>query len=135
MALRVQHALDRQLQRVSPVEPAPQRDSTNWRPQWNYYCSSMQRSIDFALSRGKHVFVVSEPFKNDVQIGQQQVLVEMLTRLYGGNPRVHYINMGPSIDLTDRRLCFDGLHLTAEGNARLAGQLASALRPLLESAE
>jgi hypothetical protein len=134
-ALRVQHALDRQLQRVSPAEPAPQRDSTNWRAQWNYYCTSMQRSIDFALSRGKQVFVVSEPYKNDVQVGQQQVLAEMLARLYRGNPRVRYINMGTSVDLTDRRLCVDGLHLTAEGNARVAAQLASALRPLLESAE
>jgi hypothetical protein len=134
-ALRVQRALDRQLERVSPTEPAPQRDTTNWRPQWNYYCASMQRSIDFALGRGKQVFVVSEPYKNDVQVGQQQALAEMVARLYRGNPRVRYINMGASVDLTDRTLCFDGLHLTAEGNARVAAQLAAALRPLLESAE
>jgi hypothetical protein len=134
MALRIQHALERQLQTVSPNEKGPKRDAIRFE-HWEYYCSSLQHAIDYALSRGKQVFVVSEPFKDERQTQQQQAVRAMLGRQYPNNPRVHYLTMETAVDLSDKALCFDGLHLTAAGNARVAERLAADLGPFLEPSE
>ena len=132
MALRIEHALERQLQNVSPDEKRPRPDTTPYK-HWEYYCASLQRAIDLALARGD-VFVVSEPFKDERQTEQQRAVQEMLARSYAGNPHVHYLSMETAVDLTDKTLCFDGLHLSAAGNARLAERLAVELRaPLARS--
>ncbi|MCC7418337.1 MAG: hypothetical protein IT176_14470 [Acidobacteria bacterium] len=130
MALRIQHALERQLQAMSPDEKGPKRDAIRFE-HWEYYLGSLQRAIDYALERHKTVFVVSEPFKNEVQTDQQRAVRQMLAQRYPGNPRVRYLSMETAVDLSDRTLCYDGLHLTAEGNARVADRLAAGLAPLL----
>jgi lysophospholipase L1-like esterase len=46
---------------------------------------------------------------------------------------VHYVDLGLAVDLDDPALSFDGLHLTAAGNARVADQLAPAVRRVMGS--
>lgn len=44
----------------------------------------------------------------------------MLARRYLNRADVRYLNLGKEIDLGDPALCWDGMHLTAEGNRRIA---------------
>jgi lysophospholipase L1-like esterase len=44
---------------------------------------------------------------------------------------VRYVNLGDSLDVRDPALSFDGMHLTAAGNARVAAGL---VRPVVEMA-
>ena len=48
------------------------------------------------------------------------MLAAMLQRRFGGDRRVRYVNLGPTVDLSDRALSFDDMHLTAPGNAPLS---------------
>ena len=139
-ALRVSAALERQLDKLVP-EATPQSALTQGTcgERWDYYCGCVQRAVDYALRQGKDVFVVSEPYAIKaslagpaghlaegwkVHIEQQQTLANMLKVRYGHEKRVHYINMGPAVDLADPNMCYDGLHLTAAGNRQLAEHLA-----------
>jgi hypothetical protein len=139
-ALRISQALDRELARFSPGEkpfkPAestdPSRiDETCPKP-WGYYCRSIRDAADVAIAAGKQVFIVTEPYKTDQHRSQQEALRSMVQRRFGTNPLVHLIDMGPSVDLTDRRLCYDGLHLTPSGNAQVAERLADELQRVVE---
>jgi hypothetical protein len=56
---------------------------------------------------------------------QQAEMAAMLTRRFGGDPRVAYVNLGPVIEVADPALSFDRMHLTAAGNARLGDALLS----------
>lgn len=139
-ALRVSQAVERQLGRLVPeVVPESTLTAGACGDRWDYYCSSIQRAVDYALQQGKHVFVVSEPYATrasragpaghlvegwQLHVEQQRILANMLKVRYAQERRVHYINMGPAVDLADSALCYDGLHLTAAGNRQLAQHLA-----------
>jgi hypothetical protein len=58
-------------------------------------------------------------------------MAAMLERRYRGDARVRYVNLGESVDLRDPALSFDGMHLTAAGNARVAAALVP---PVVEMA-
>jgi lysophospholipase L1-like esterase len=46
---------------------------------------------------------------------------------------LRYLNLGRTVDLRDKSLCWDGLHLTAEGNRRIAGALRQPVFDLLQN--
>ena len=132
MALRIARALERQLGRLTPpeasaAERAPDCDA------FGHYCQSVEVAAAYALSRGKQVFVVTEPYKSDQHMRQQAALAAMLRTRFAHEPRVHYVDMGRAVDLNDPSLSYDGLHLTAAGNARVADRLAPALRRVIGS--
>ena len=77
------------------------------------------------------VFVVTEPYINERHVDQQDAVAGMLQADFGHEPRVHYVNAGTAIDLRDRTLCYDGMHLTAAGNRRVASWLAPELLKVL----
>ncbi len=90
------------------------------------------------LNRGKGVLVAPEPFFADERSGrryQQALLRAALEREFGGAARFRYVDLG---DLFTREeqltLTSDGMHLTPEGNTRLARALvepvAALARPL-----
>jgi hypothetical protein len=54
----------------------------------------------------------------------------MLQRRFGTDPRVGYLNFGNTIDLHDSRLSFDGMHLTAAGNHRIADVLGDPVQAM-----
>ena len=139
-ALRVTQAVERQLGKLVP-EPVPESVMAAGAcgDRWDYYCGSMQRAVDYALHHGKEVFVVTEPYATRATMGgpagrivegwqfhveQQRILANMLEVMYAKKKRVHYVNMGPTVDLNDRELCYDGVHLTVAGNRQLAEHLA-----------
>lgn len=138
-ALRISQALDRELARFTPEEERFTPQSVKTRPgddscakPWGYYCRSIREATEWAVSRGKHVFIVTEPYKTVQHQEQQAVLRGMVQRRFGDSPLVHLIDMGPSVDLRDPRLCSDGLHLTPPGNAQVADHLAPDLRRMLK---
>ena len=124
-ALRISRELERQIGRLTPgrtSDPMPTSDAC--RDQWAYYCQQIGDSVAFALSRGKTVFVVTEPYISDNHVLQQSELAGMLRSVFQGDPRVQYVNLGKVLQLSDRDLCYDGMHLTPNGNAIVARALA-----------
>jgi hypothetical protein len=137
-ALRITQAVERQLGKLVPDAPTAIPPGTCGE-RWDYYCGSIRRAVDYALSKHQQVFVVTEPYATRATRGgtagaitegwqfhveQQRILSEMLGVAYTSEPRVHYINMGHAVDLADPALCYDGVHLTATGNRQLADHLA-----------
>jgi hypothetical protein len=139
-ALSITQAVERQLGKLVPegasAEVIPPGTCGD---RWDYYCGSIRRAVDFALSRNTQVFVVTEPYATRASLGgpagnivhgwqfhveQQRIMAAMLATVYREEPRVHYVNMGTAVDLADSNLCYDGVHLTIAGNRQLAGRLA-----------
>jgi len=81
------------------------------------------------VKRGKRVLVVTEPYISDKHVAQQRALEAMLAQRFAGQTKLRYVNLGRTIDLRDRSLCWDGMHLTEEGSRRVAEAL---IQPVLE---
>jgi lysophospholipase L1-like esterase len=89
------------------------------------YLQNVQLGITAARNLGAAVVVAGQPRLNEFHGRQQQALREMLAASY---PDVEYVDLAGVVDLHDPSLCSDGMHLTAEGNARIARALAAAIR-------
>ena len=96
---------------------------------WQFYCQQIYEAADLALKGGKRVLVVTEPYISDKHVEQQRALEAMLNQRFEGQTRLRYLNLGRTIDLQDKSLCWDGMHLTEEGNRRIAEAL---IQPLVE---
>lgn len=99
--------------------------------QWGYYCGEMYTAIKHALDEGKQVLMVTQPYINSAHVEQQERLKAFLNDRFGGNPRLHFANLGREIDLKDTTVCYDGMHLNAKGNLRIATALVSHVRALM----
>ena len=81
------------------------------------------------------MLVVTQPYElegvGERHREQQREMAAMLQRRFGGDRRIRYVNLGPSVDLRDPALSFDHMHLTAPGNARIADAL---VQPVLDLA-
>lgn len=98
-------------------------------PEWQVYCSEIYDVTDLQIKRGKRVLVVTEPYISDKHVEQQRALEGMLSQRFAGQTNFRYLNLGRVVDLRDRSLCWDGMHLTEEGNRRIAEALT---QPVLE---
>lgn len=101
---------------------------------WSDYCESQRRAIQYALDHGKKVLIVSQPqpsaeLAKERHTQQQQVLAEMVSRLFGSSPNVAYFAVGTRVNLSDPNICFDGMHLNVDGNRVVADAL---IDPLVE---
>jgi lysophospholipase L1-like esterase len=128
-ALRISQALERQLGKLAPedigVVPAGKPAD------WQYYVQAVRAAVTVALGQGKQVVVVTEPYISDRHVDQQNAVAAMLRDEFGGERRVHYLNAGRTVDLHDRALCYDGMHLTAAGNRAVAEWLAPRIAEVL----
>ncbi len=137
LALEIQQALERQLSSVAADQQARPGGGGGCEGRWNHYCDSIYTAVRYALDRDRHAIVVTEPYiggggsGGDMHISQQGALRAMLTEKFPGEARLHYLNMGGAVNLTDRALCYDGVHLTAAGNALLAKELAPRVEDIL----
>jgi hypothetical protein len=127
----VGQSLERQLGRVS-VEAAPHidaPDATGCKYPWGQYCRSVATAISFALASTRQVLFITQPYAEPSlrlrHKEQQREVAAMITRTFGGDPRVRYVNLGDAVDVNDTALSFDRMHLTAEGNVRIAKQLVA----------
>jgi lysophospholipase L1-like esterase len=100
--------------------------------EWRFYCEQISETVSLALKEGKRVLVVTEPYISDEHVAQQAAIESMLSVRFAGNPSVRYLNLGTAVDLRDTSLCWDGMHLTQEGNRRIAAALVQPVRELLQ---
>ena len=101
-------------------------------PEWKFYCEQISETVSAAVKEGKRVLVVTEPYLSDKHVEQQRALEGMISARFADNPNVHYLNLGTAVDLRDPSLCWDGMHLTQEGNRRIAAALIQPVRELLQ---
>jgi hypothetical protein len=118
------------LGRRSPESPI---DVSTCAEPWRAYCDAMYRAITAVRSRGKAVLVVTHPYGYDSQIPQQRALRAMLAARFGEDRAVHYLDLGREVDVRDRALALDSVHLTDAGNRRIANRLRDYVQPLLWS--
>jgi lysophospholipase L1-like esterase len=125
-------ALERRFGRVSDggASVGASYDSTCGR--WTEYCGAIQAAVRQARQRGQSVLVVTQPYLSDLHIDQQRALAASLEREFHGDSRVRYVNLGRLVDLHDQQLAYDGLHLTATGNQRVATALTPAVLEMIQ---
>ena len=111
------------------TSPSQRIESMTCSPKWQFYCERIVGVTELALAKGKRVLIVGEPYLTDNHVEQQIELEKMLAYRFQGEPRVRYLNLGRVVDLRDTSLCWDGMHLTEEGNRRIAAALR---QPALE---
>jgi hypothetical protein len=99
---------------------------------FRHYCEGVRAGIDEALAHGARVLVVTQPYISDVHVDQQRHLVALLRARHGDNGRVAHADLGWALDVRDPALAFDGMHLTAPGNAVIADRLAEPVGRLLD---
>ena len=92
---------------------------------WSQYCGALEEAIEHALAHGQLAVVITQPFISDLHIEQQRALADMMRRRFSAEPRVRYIDLGRLIDLRDQSIAYDGIHLVASGNERIADALAT----------
>ena len=136
-AADIGESLQRQFDRVVAHPAAPGRQTTStsgcggtWRP----YCELVYDTIRWARDRHMQVLFATPPYLlgerlRAAHIAQQAEIADMIRRNFATSPDVRYVNLGNAIDLGDPALSFDRMHLTFEGNARIAAALE---RPLLD---
>jgi lysophospholipase L1-like esterase len=130
-AADISDSLERQFARLAgePLSArTPSGDSGCAFP-WSMYCRDVAAAVDFALARGWRVVFVAQPLlttehARERHMSQQQAVAAMVRTRYADRRDVRYVDLGSAIDLHDGALAFDGMHLTADGNALVAERLA-----------
>src|SRR5262249_23284304 len=124
-------SVERQLDRMmaEPQRQVVATGSTGCAFPWARYCQSMLDAVDYAERAGRLVLIVGLPYMPGSRLrprhaSQQHELAGDTARRYGSNRRVRYVNLGSAVELADPQLSFDEMHLTPEGNARIAAALA-----------
>jgi len=100
-------------------------------PEWKFYCDRISAAADLALGKGKRVLIVGEPYLTDQHVAQQHDLKNFINHRYAGQSQLRYVDLGGAVDLRDQSLCWDGMHLTEEGNRRIAAALLEPVRDML----
>lgn len=101
--------------------------------EWQFYCDQVYEAAQMALQNGKRVLIVTEPYISDRHFAQQKALEDMIRIRFSNQRHLRYLNLGPTVDLRDKSLCWDGMHLTQEGNRRIAVALRQPIFDLLQN--
>jgi hypothetical protein len=99
---------------------------------WQFYCQQIYTATDLALKHGKRVLVVTEPYISDQHVEQQRAIEAMLKQRFEGQTHLRYLNLGRTFSLQEKTLCWDGMHLTEEGNRRIAEALTQSVLEILQ---
>jgi lysophospholipase L1-like esterase len=129
-AAAVSENLERQIGRLSENPPTPSVDE-QCVPQWKQYCGAVRDAVASALARDRRVLFVTQPYASDSHVEQQANVLAMLRARFGGDSRLQFVDLGKAIDLHDRSIAFDGLHLNARGNQIVADQLVDPVLDLI----
>ncbi len=125
-------SIERQFDRVAshPAGPAPAAagDGSGCSGTYAAYCRLVFEAIRSARARHVQVIVATPPYAlgerlRAAHIAQQREMAAMIARRFSGDADVRYVNLGDAVDLADASLSFDRMHLTADGNLRIAGAL------------
>jgi len=89
------------------------------------YLLHVSRAIREAQRQHIDVLVVGQPRLNIDHEQQQAALQKMLREQF---PSVPYVSLAHTIDVKDHSIAWDGMHLTDEGNERIAQALVPIVR-------
>jgi hypothetical protein len=135
----IEEALERQFSRVNPPTSAAQdTGKSTGCAHVPFYCQSIARAVDLIRMNGKQVIIATQPYMlgslRDRHALQQEEMAGMLVRRYQADRNVRYVNLGDTLDLSDKRLAGDRMHPTAEGNVRIAAALVEPVATMAASA-
>ena len=99
---------------------------------WRRYCGEMAEAVKFVLDRDKLALVVTQPYRSERHREQQTLLSAFLREQFRGAPKLHFANLGPTLNLFDPEQTWDTLHLTPSGNRQLAQHLVERVRALFQ---
>jgi hypothetical protein len=129
-AAEVSESLERQIGRLSETPLTPSVDEECIQ-RWKQYCGAVGDAVSWALARDKRVLFITQPYASDSHVEQQANALAMLHSRFADDSRLRFVNLGRAIDLKDRSIAFDGLHLNAQGNAMIADQLVAPVLDLI----
>lgn len=95
------------------------------------YLDNMTSIVRAARARGVAVLVVTQPYKSDRHVQQQAALASRIASAFGSDPAVQYMNLGRAVDLSDRAVAWDKMHLTPQANGVIAAALVAPVRRLM----
>jgi hypothetical protein len=101
---------------------------------WRHYVSCVTAAVDYARAHDVKVLVVTQPYGSDAHVEQQRVLAAALAERFGADPGVRYVNLGRLLNIRDRNVAYDGLHLVAGANAAVAEHLVQPVLDVLNGA-
>lgn len=113
---------------ASPDRPVDDAD------RWRRYVDNVTTAVTTARRLRSTVLVVTQPYVSDAHVRQQRALAMALAERFAADPGVAYVNLGRVLDIRDRRIAYDGLHLVAQGNATIASHLVEPALRLLNDA-
>ena len=99
---------------------------------WRKYCGEMAEAVKFVLDRDKLALVVTQPYRSERHREQQTLLGAFLHEQFRGAPKLHFANLGPTLNLFDPEQTWDSMHLTPSGNRQLAQHLVERVRALFQ---
>jgi lysophospholipase L1-like esterase len=105
---------------------------------WAHYCGEMYTAVKMALDEGKQVLLVTQPYMslNAVAVSlhrdQQRRMHAFLREKLGDTPKLRFATLAEAVDVKDPVLCYDGMHLTARGNERVASALVPEVAALMQ---
>jgi lysophospholipase L1-like esterase len=97
-----------------------------------HYVGLITDLVQSQLALGRGVIFVTQPYISDGHRQQQEQLRIALQR-FANDPRFRYVDLGTAMNLKESPLAYDGMHLTAEGNAFIASQLAGPMSEFLRA--
>jgi hypothetical protein len=127
-AANVADALEKRLgvlSRGTPLSHQPVDEKS-----WTTYTDSVLAATAFARAHGVRVVVVTQPYVSDAHVSQQRALSAALATRFGSDAAVRYVNLGDAVNLQDRAVAYDGLHLVAPANRTIAERLQATVREL-----
>jgi hypothetical protein len=92
---------------------------------WRHYVASELGAIEYARTRGVKVLVVTQPYASDTHVAQQRALASAIASRFQHDGGVAYVNLGRLLNVRDREVAYDGLHLVAAANERVANALVT----------
>ncbi len=95
------------------------------------YLQHVEDAVLWAHDHNVNLLMVGQPLIRADHRRQQTALIEKIESFRDWVPTVRYVGLGDSLNLSDHALAMDGMHLTAEGNRRIAEAVAPAVRDLL----
>ena len=99
---------------------------------WRKYCGEMAEAVKFVLDRDKLALVVTQPYRSERHREQQTLLGAFLHEQFRRAPKLHFANLGPTLNVFDPEITGDTLHLTPSGNRQLAQHLVERVRALFQ---
>jgi hypothetical protein len=85
------------------------------------------------LAQARPVVVMSAPYRTAADAERERTFAARLAEKFAGDTRVHYLNLGRTIDMHDVAVSRDGVTLTARGHDQMAEGLTDTVLGMLRN--